>query len=91
MLGVLKPEQLRQRIAGRGKDAPQRRAKRYLSNFEAIWRLQSFLLSEADRAQVPIIPNEDKDRAIQQVMTTVIDALGKNFAVSAEGIEALAE
>lgn len=91
MLGVLKPEQLRQRIAGRGKETPQRRAKRYLTNFEAIWRLQSFLLSEADRAQVPIIPNEDKDRAIQQVMATVIDALGRNFAGSAEGIEALQE
>jgi 2-phosphoglycerate kinase len=75
MLGVLKPEQLKARIRGRGKQAPDRRAQRYLENFDAIWCLQEHLLSEADRTQTPILANEERERTIQQAMEIIIDAL----------------
>lgn len=82
MLGTLKPAQLRNRLRGRGKQAPDRRAKYYLQNFDAIWRLQSFLLSEADRTRVPIITDEDKDKVIQKVMVTITDALTTSLSAS---------
>jgi len=75
MLGVLKPEELRLRLSGRRKEAPERGTKAHLSNFERIWRLQAFLLSEADRLGTSIVINEEKDKATDLVLRTVIDVL----------------
>lgn len=79
MLAVRKPDLLRARIRGRAARAVQRRAERYLRSFESIWGLQEFLLSEADRQQIPIVENEDKDRAVQAVLTRVVDTLMIGF------------
>ncbi|MDH3733538.1 MAG: AAA family ATPase [Gemmatimonadota bacterium] len=80
MLAVLSRKQLRKRIKGRGRRAPDRRAERYLSNFDAIWQLQSFLLSEADHAGIPIVFNEDKDATVQQAMFAVLRVLSQSAA-----------
>lgn len=78
MLAVLSRKELRKRIKGRGRKAPDRRAARYLDNFDAIWQLQSFLLSEADHAGVPIVFNEDKDSTVQQSMTAILRVISKS-------------
>ena len=80
MLAVLKPDQLRVRIKGRGTEAPQRRAERYLENFDAIWRLQAFLLSEADKAKISIMPNDNKEKVIREVMRTTLSFLAREFS-----------
>ncbi len=82
MLAVLKPERLRKRIRGRGMEAPQRRAERYLSHFEQVWRLQSFLLSEADRLGVPIINNDDKEKVIREIMRIIITHISADFTAT---------
>ena len=79
MLGVLKRKQLQRRIRGRGTDAPQRRADRYLKHFDEIWRLQSYLLSEADRADIPIVVNSDKDKVFREIMRITIETLAEDF------------
>jgi len=78
-LAVLKQKELRRRIQGRGAHAPRRRARRYLSQFDAIWRLQSFLLSEADRCEVPIVANMDIDRAVQAIVRVIIERLRADY------------
>ena len=78
MLGVLKHSELRSRIKGRREEAPDRRSKRYLAHFDNICRLQSFLLSEADKTQTTIIPNNDKEITVQEVMRTIMDQLEEN-------------
>jgi len=85
-LAVLRPKDLKARLRGRGELVPQRRAKRYLAKFDSIWALQSFLLSEADRCEVPIIPNQDKERAVQQVILHVNQELARQFSGEAEEI-----
>ncbi len=80
MLAVLKQKQLRKRIRGRGIKAPRRRAQRYLNEFDAIWRLQSYLLSEADRSEVAIVANNDKQDAVQQVLAEVGNRLKREFS-----------
>lgn len=75
MLAVLHREELRKRIRGRGWDVPERRAKRYLEHFDDIWRLQAFLLTEADRQHVAIIENNDQEHVFQAVMRIIIDLL----------------
>ena len=78
-LAVLNQEQLRKRIRGRGTLVPLRRAERYLENFEAIWKLQAYLLSEADRAQNAIIANDDREKTVQAALSLVIDALANKL------------
>ena len=51
-----------------------------------IWRLQSFLLSEADRAGIPILVNDRKEGATNLIMKTIIDELGKTFDKTPEEV-----
>ena len=53
----------------------ERRAERYLEHFDSIWRLQSYLLSEADRMRVPIIVNNHREQVIRDVMNTIVGSL----------------
>ena len=78
-LAVLKPKELKRRLRGRGAEVPQRRAKRYLNRLESIWALQSYLLSEADRCDVPIINNKDKEKAVVQVIQQVNYELARHY------------
>lgn len=82
MLAILKPAQLGNLIQVRGRRVPDRRSERYLAHFDEIWRLQTFLLSEADRAGIPIIANDDEEKAVQQILGIAIEALSKNFSAT---------
>ncbi|MCP4287037.1 MAG: hypothetical protein GY792_21745 [Gammaproteobacteria bacterium] len=79
MLAVLKQDNLRKHLRGRGQMAPNRDSKKHLSNFDRIWALQSFLLSEADRNRIPIIANDDREKSTAQVMKAIIDSLEEKF------------
>ncbi len=86
ILGVLKRDHLMKHIKGRGTSTPQRRSERYMDNFEDIWRLQSFILSEADRASTPIVINRDKETTIREFMKIIGDNLADSFDQSAEQV-----
>jgi 2-phosphoglycerate kinase len=86
MLGILKRKRLQRRISGRGTRAPQRRAERYLKYFEEIWHLQSYLLSEADRTNIPIIDNNDRDQIFREVMRITIELLARDFKQSPKAV-----
>jgi 2-phosphoglycerate kinase len=79
-LAVLKSGELKSRLRGRGIEVPQRRAKRYLNKFDSIWSLQTFLLTEADRCDVPIITNSDMEKAVVQIIHHVNYKLSKHFS-----------
>ena len=81
MLGVLDPEALQARFKGRGEEARKRGAHRYLENFDAVWSLQSTLLSEADVAGISVISNDDKQVAAQQILTIILDAVAREQQV----------
>jgi 2-phosphoglycerate kinase len=81
-LAVLHSSELKSRLRGRGSRIPHRRAERYLKHFDSIWRLQSYLLSEADRSDVSIIANEDKEKTIHQLTGAIIDELRRHFSGS---------
>jgi 2-phosphoglycerate kinase len=78
ILGVLPKKRLRQYIERRGTGLVQRRSERYLNNFDSIWELQSVLLSDADRNEIPIVVNDSKNAAIRQIMGVISDALIDN-------------
>ena len=78
-LAVLKAKELKSRLRGRGEKVPQRRAKRYLNRFESVWSLQSFLLSEADRCDVPIVSNDDLEQALDEIVLLIMARLKTAF------------
>jgi 2-phosphoglycerate kinase len=86
MLAVLKRKRLQSRIKGRSTNVPQRRAKRYLEHFESIWKLQTYLLSEADQTGVPIISNTDRDDVFREIMLYTIDRLATDFNKTADQV-----
>jgi len=75
LLAVLKKRKLKRRLSARATHASERRAERYIENFDHIWALQSYLLSEADRTNTPIVINDDRDQAVREIMRTVLDTL----------------
>lgn len=80
ILAVLKRKQLRRHLQGRGQRTPSRRAERYLEHFDAIWELQSFLLEEADRHHIPILPNVELQETTRLVMETISAHLARHFS-----------
>jgi 2-phosphoglycerate kinase len=86
MLGVLKRKQLQRRIQGRSTNVPQRRAGRYLKHFDEIWRLQSYLLSEADQANIPIVSNTSRDKVFREIMRITIDIMAEQFDRTPEAV-----
>lgn len=86
MLGLLKRKNLLKRIKGRGSEVPDRRAQRYLENFEDIWRLQSYLLSEADHANMPIVVNDDREKVLREIMRVTIEKLASQFDARPEDV-----
>lgn len=79
ILAVVKKRRLRKQLLGRGKQTPSRRAERYLNHFDAIWGLQEFLLAEADRHTIPVVPNDDREETIKLVMEVIADVLTGEF------------
>ncbi len=86
MLGVLKRKQLQRNIEGRSTSVPQRRAQRYLKHFDEIWRLQSYLLSEADRTNIAIVVNSSRDKVFREIMRITIDTLAEDFDSTPEEV-----
>jgi 2-phosphoglycerate kinase len=86
MLGLLKRKRLQRRISGRGNKVPQRRAERYIKHFDEIWHLQSYLLSEADRTNIPIIENNDRDKIFREIMRITIEMLARESEPSAREV-----
>jgi 2-phosphoglycerate kinase len=86
MLAVLKRKRLQHNIQGRSTSAPQRRAQRYLRHFDHIWRLQSYLLSEADRTNIPIVINSSRDKVFREIMRITIDSLAEKFDSTPEEV-----
>lgn len=80
ILAVLKKKRLRKRLIGRGQQISSRKTERYLENFDHIWSLQSFLLSEADRFNIPIIHNESEEETVRLVMQTISEYLARDSA-----------
>lgn len=86
MLAVLKKRKLKQRITGRATKAVKRRAERYIAHFDEIWQLQSYLLSEADRTNTPILVNEDRDGTVSEIMRILLDILSDNLTADPQSV-----
>ncbi|HKC78341.1 MAG TPA: hypothetical protein VKB70_08160 [Gaiellaceae bacterium] len=65
------------------RDADSERPKsRYLDRFEDIRNLQDFILSRAERFSVPVIENENADKAARTVADLVLEAAERSRTVA---------
>jgi 2-phosphoglycerate kinase len=87
MLAILKQDKLKHQLEGRGVTSPDRSAQsKYLSNFDCIWSLQSYLLSEADNNTMQIIENDDKDKTTDRVMRAISEVLQHDFNAKVDDV-----
>lgn len=85
-LGILKKRKLKQRIRGRATKAVQRRSQNYLEHFEDIWKLQDYLLTEADRNNSPIVINHNREEAVSEILRIILEQLSDRSAPSPEQV-----
>jgi 2-phosphoglycerate kinase len=86
MLGLLQRKHLAQRIKARSTNVPDRGKAHYLQYFDEIWRLQTYLLSEADRANIHIAVNENRDKIFSEIMRFTIATLAEDFDSTPEKV-----
>ena len=87
MLAVLKQGRLKRHLKGRGVITPDRsESSQYLSNFDSIWSLQSYLLSEADNSTMQILENDEKEKTTDHVMRTIMEVLRSDFKAKVEDV-----
>ena len=71
MLVVATRDDLINRFAARGSSQPGRGVSRYLEHIDEIWELQSFLLRQAETADVPLVINRTPEDTVLQILGEV--------------------
>ena len=66
----------------RDEDSEQRPESRYLERFADIRRLQEVVVARAHRHGVPVVENEDADKAARTVADLVVDAAEQSRTVA---------
>jgi 2-phosphoglycerate kinase len=79
MLATMEKAALEKQLKRRGREKSGRQASRYLKHIDDIWELQSYLLSEADNAGVPIITNWHIDTTVREVLNLVMAKVMKHY------------
>ena len=59
------------RIHSRGSEVQQRGAERYLKAFQEIRDIQTYLVEEANKLEIPIIETSDSSKAVEKMMNIV--------------------
>ena len=82
MLVVPKRKTLAKRLKHRAREQPERPASRYIQGLDEIWALQSYLVTEAERHDVPLIVNSDIDEALHELLMQISDTIAGRFPSS---------
>ena len=71
LLVVATRDELISRFTVRGSSQPGRGVSRYLDHIDEIWELQSFLLKQAETADVPLVINRTPEDTVLQILGEV--------------------
>ncbi|MDH3900740.1 MAG: hypothetical protein OEU51_06815 [Gammaproteobacteria bacterium] len=85
MLATMEKEMLGKQLRRRGREASVHKPSRYLDNLDNIWELQSYLLSEADRAGVAIIQNWYIEDTVRAVLDLVMGRVMERYPPQPDG------
>lgn len=79
MLATREKAALEKQLKRRGREKSGRQASHYLKHIDDIWELQSYLLSEADNAGIPIITNWHIETTVHEVLNLVMARVMKRY------------
>ncbi len=79
MLVVPKKGTLAKRLKHRAKEQPERSSSRYIQGLDQIWALQSYLVTEAEEHDIPLIVNSDIDEALHELLMQIGNTITKRF------------
>ena len=79
MLATMKKGLLNKQLKRRGREKHNHQTSHYLQNLDDIWELQTWLLDEADKADIAIIENWDLEDTVRATLELVIGELMKRF------------
>ncbi len=80
VLVVATRERLIRRFTERGQKQPGRGgSRRYLRNLDAIWEIQSFLVTEADGAGVPLIFSWTIEDSVYEILLELARAVARDY------------
>jgi 2-phosphoglycerate kinase len=88
VVAALDVESYRNRFTTRARKAQGRSADRYLEHFDAIIKIQSYILAEAEHYGIPIIDNVGFDAAVLSVTRSIISTLDKSMLSAEAQVEA---
>jgi 2-phosphoglycerate kinase len=84
-LATMKKTLLRKQLKRRDRESSSRPKSRYLDKLDDIWELQSWLLSEADKAGIPIIQNWYIEDTVNEALEHVTEVIMKHYPPHAPG------
>jgi 2-phosphoglycerate kinase len=78
-LAVMKKSLLRKQLKRRDRESSSQPKSRYLEKLDDIWELQSWLLSQADKAGIPIIQNWFIEDTVNEALGHVTKVIMKHY------------
>jgi 2-phosphoglycerate kinase len=87
MLAILSKQALAKQLINRGGSQPERMASRYVDHLDDIWELQYYLLSLADTAGIPIIPNDNVEDTVRELIHQVSREIATQYPANPDALE----
>ena len=87
MLAVMRKKRLLKQLKQIDTEQINRPSNHYSDHIDDIWELQSYLLTQADRAGIPIIPNSDVETTVREVLELISHKLMERYPPDPEALE----
>jgi 2-phosphoglycerate kinase len=79
VLAVTTRKRLDEQFKRRSREAPDRDSDRHREMLSEIWTLQTFMVDQAQKADIPVLVNWDMNETVSQVMDEVMRCIGERF------------
>ncbi len=86
VLAVTTRKRLDQQFKRRSREAPDRDSDRHREMLSEIWTLQTFMVDQAQKADIPVLANWDLNETVSQVMEEIMRCIGKRFPPDPEAL-----
>jgi len=86
ILAVTTRARLDEQFKRRSREAPDRDSDRHREMLSEIWALQTFMVDQAQKADIPVLANWDMNETVSQVMDEVMRRIGERFPPDPEAL-----
>lgn len=87
MLAVTTRDKLDDHLLRRSREQPDRDSDLHRKTVSRIWTLQTFLVDQAQKADIPVIVNWELNETVRQVMDVIMHRIGERFPPDPKALE----